>query len=62
MSREAEWAFFTVLSCSDIWTVFKNFMYTTKITSNFYDYKNGDMAAYHGYLELMKHNNKLQYI
>jgi hypothetical protein len=57
--RGIEWAFFVVLNCNDIWMIFKQFIYINKKKSNMYNYKNGDIAAYHGYLGLLQNNNNL---
>src|SRR5580658_4196104 len=54
-----EWAFFIVLNSNDIWTTIKKCMYVNKKKSNMDNYKNGDIAAYHGYLELLKNNHNV---
>jgi hypothetical protein len=59
--RNNESAFFIVLNTTDIWTVLKKFMYTNKKKSNIYNYRSGDMAAYHGYLTVLKRNRILSF-
>ena len=58
-NRENEWAFFVTFNSNDIWTILKKFMYINKKKSNIRNYRNGDIAAYYGYLELLKNNNDL---
>jgi hypothetical protein len=58
-NRENEWAFFVILTNNDIWTILKKFMYINKKKSNIHNYRNGDIAAYYGYLELLKNNDSL---
>jgi hypothetical protein len=60
-NRKNEWAFFIILNSNDIWTIFKQFMYIGKKKSNIYDYKNGDIAAYYGYIEVLKNNDNLYF-
>jgi hypothetical protein len=36
-------------------------MYPTQKKSNMYDYRDGDIAAHHGYLELIMNNKKLHF-
>jgi hypothetical protein len=61
ISRNNESAFFIVLNITDIWAVLKKFMYVNKKKSNIYNYRSGDIAAYHGYLTLIKHNRILSF-
>jgi hypothetical protein len=58
MDRNHDWAFFTVLFDTDIWSIIKIFIYPNKKKSNIYDYKNGNIAAYHGYTSLLKFNKQ----
>ena len=45
---------FAIINHPDVWREIKKWMYPGKKTSNYYSYKNGDLAAAHGYLELIK--------
>ena len=58
-NRGNEWVFFVILTNNDIWTVLKKFMYINKKKSNIHNYRDGDIAAYYGYLELLKNNDSL---
>jgi hypothetical protein len=57
--NENERAFFIVLNCNDIWITFKKFIYVNKKKSNIYDYRDGDTAAFYGYLGILQINRKL---
>jgi hypothetical protein len=61
MSRDRgnEWVFFVILNSNDIWTILKKFMYVNKKKSNIHNYRDGDVAAYYGYLGLLKNNDNL---
>jgi len=59
MIRIGEQAFFEVLSSDDLWKEFKKYMYPNKKTSNFYDYKDGDLAMKHNYHGLLHESNNL---
>ena len=68
LCRGDEGAFFTVLFNSDLWKEFRKHMFlrknrlfkVTKLsTSNFYDYKNGDSAAYHNYFDIIKYHKSM---
>jgi hypothetical protein len=52
-NRKTEWAFFAILNSGDIWTILKKFMYANEKKSNIHNYRDGDTAAYYGYLELL---------
>ena len=52
MDRGNEEAFFQVLGMDEMWKEFRKWMFPGKRTANFYNYKNGDIAAYYGYLSL----------
>lgn len=68
---ETEEYFFIVLFDDNIWKELKKWMfikycqysgtYLKLKTSNFDDYRNGDIAAYYGYLSLMIGNPKLEF-
>ena len=58
-NRENEWAFFVIFNSNDMWTILKKFMYINKKKSNIHNYYNGNIAAYYGYLELLKNNDSL---
>lgn len=55
----SEEAFFKVLSNGDLWKEFKKYMYPNNKTTNFYDYRNGNVAASYGYLSLIKEKKDL---
>lgn len=57
--RSGEKAFFIVLDSTDLWKELKKWMFPNKIASNFYNYKDGDTVASHGYLDLIKENTGL---
>lgn len=61
MERTGEEAFFTVMGSSDIWSHLKEHMYPGKETSNFYDYRDGDLACKYGYISLIKERDDLDY-
>jgi hypothetical protein len=54
-------AFFSVLAHTDLWGIMRKFMYVNKRKSNIYDYRSGDMAAFYGYIEILKLNKKLSF-
>ncbi len=58
MSRADENAFFSVLSSPDLWSEFKKHMFPKKQSTTFDNYRSGDIAAYYGYLSLIKHNTR----
>lgn len=55
----SEEPFFTVLFSNDLWKEFKKYMFPNKKSSNIDDYRDGDAAAKHGYLSLIKNNSLL---
>jgi hypothetical protein len=57
-SKYDEHAFFAALSNTDIWSVMKKFMYGNKKKSNIYNYRDGDIAAYYGYIEILKFEHR----
>ena len=50
--------FFQMILMDDIWTSIKIYMYPTKGKCSYNQYINGDMAAFYGYLNLIKEKNK----
>ncbi len=58
MFRADDTSFFSVMSSPDLWTEFKKHMFPGKKTSSFDNYRSGDIAAYYGYLSLIKHNTR----
>ena len=56
-----EYAFFTVLSMDDVWKELKKHMYPNKKSSSLASYRDGDIAAYYGYLSLIKENTSLTF-
>lgn len=61
MNINTEEHFFQVLSSPDVWNELKLFMYPGHNKSNLYDYKNGDVACFNGYLSIIKTNKKLSF-
>ncbi len=45
--------FFAVWDLPELRHKIKSYMFPHKKTANYYDYRNGDMASYHGYLRLI---------
>ena len=56
MSNET--AFSQVLAHPDLWKLVKSFMYPGKKTATLETYQDGNIAAYHGYLSLMKYRSE----
>lgn len=50
---------FEVFSNKDVLGKIKSYMYPGKRTCNFYEYVDGDMAAFYGYLSLIKEKRKV---
>jgi hypothetical protein len=59
MSGHLEWAFFSILTHTDIWNIIKKFTYGQKKKSNIYYYRNGDIATFYGYVDILKCNKYL---
>lgn len=57
--RSTESAFFTVLNSDDLWKELRKWMYPGKKTSNFYNYKNGDIAVYYNYTAIIKSSTSI---
>ncbi len=58
MSRTYDTSFFSVMSSPDLWFEFKKHMFPGKKSTSFANYRSGDIAAYYGYLSLIKHNTR----
>jgi len=52
---------FQILLIEDIWLQIKSLMYKSKKSHNYYQYRDGDTAAFYGYLHLIKRNNNLTF-
>lgn len=62
--RGDEESFFEVLFSDDIWTILKywiKYYYKDKKTANYYDYKDGNIAANYGYLQLILEKQDLKF-
>jgi len=63
MSRQQynECGFFAVFSNSEIWACMREFMWVGQRKATLDNYRDGDIAAYYGYVYVMKHNDNLRY-
>lgn len=53
--------FLLLIHNEDLWQLVRSHTYPGKKTSNYYDYKSGDVAAANGYLTLMKERKDFRY-
>lgn len=53
--------FFEVVGNPDLWEEIRKRMYPRKKTCNYYKFKSGDVAVFHGYFGLMKERKDLEY-
>jgi len=49
---------FIIINHRDVWRKIKKWMYPGKKVSNYYSYKDGNIAASYGYLELIKERHE----